>query len=584
MPEVITSNLDLWSTALLNKSTAGRGSNGRQVAYGIKKLRELILELAVHGKLVPQEPTDEPASVLLTRILEENARLLQEKGRKTIEVPKITEGEIKFELPIGWEYVRNSNLFRLRKGKKPKNISESQIGLPYLDIEALDRGNILRFTDDDKCPRATEEDLLVVCDGSRSGLVLDGKNGVIGSTLAVIDTPEFIQPFIKLLFIESYERLNSTMKGAAIPHLDNNSLLFEIVGLPPLKEQHRIVAKVDELMALCDQLEQQQTHSIAAHQTLVETVLATLVCPTAMDDVQDVQVSRKAGMPGATGGSEENAGVIFFNHFDTLFTTDHSIDQLKQTILQLAVTGKLVPQDPIDEPASMLLEKIAEEKARLVKEGKIKKEKPLPALKGDGKPFELPKGWAWSRLPEIGELARGKSKHRPRNDPKLYSNGTIPMVQTGDVSRADPFISSHTALYNEIGLSQSRLWPKGAMCITIAANIAETGILAFDACFPDSVVGFIPFDEGIDVKYFEYFMRTAKSHLEDFAPSTAQKNINLDILGQLLVPLPPARELGRIVAKVDELMALCDEFKARLADTQTTQIHLADAIVEQAVA
>ena len=121
------------------------------------------------------------------------------------------------------------------------------------------------------------------------------------------------------------------------------------------------------------------------------------------------------------------------------------------------------------------------------------------------------------------------------------------------------------------------------MCITIAANIAETGILAFDACFPDSVVGFIPFDEGIDVKYFEYFMRTAKSHLEDFAPSTAQKNINLDILGQLLVPLPPARELGCIVAKVDELMALCDSLKARLAEAQTTQLHLADAIVAQAV-
>jgi type I restriction enzyme S subunit len=122
------------------------------------------------------------------------------------------------------------------------------------------------------------------------------------------------------------------------------------------------------------------------------------------------------------------------------------------------------------------------------------------------------------------------------------------------------------------------------MCITIAANIAETGILAFDACFPDSVVGFIPFEENIDVKYFEYFIRTAKSHLEDYAPSTAQKNINLDILGQLLVPLPPAKELRRIVAKVDEFMALSDALKARLADAQTTQIRLADTIVEKAVA
>lgn len=158
------------------------------------------------------------------------------------------------------------------------------------------------------------------------------------------------------------------------------------------------------------------------------------------------------------------------------------------------------------------------------------------------------------------------------------------MVQTGDVSKADPLISTCTALYNQNGLNQSRLWPKGTMCITIAANIADTGILAFDACFPDSVVGFIPFEDDLSVRYFEYFIRTAKGHLEDYAPSTAQKNINLDILGQLLVPLPPAKELKRIVAKVDELMALCEALKARFAEAQTTKIDLADAIVKQAVA
>ena len=115
------------------------------------------------------------------------------------------------------------------------------------------------------------------------------------------------------------------------------------------------------------------------------------------------------------------------------------------------------------------------------------------------------------------------------------------MVQTGDVSKADPVITTYTGLYNETGLSQSRLWPKGTLCITIAANIAETGILGFDSCFPDSVVGFIPHDSSINVGYFDYFIRTAKDHLEEFAPSTAQKNINLEILGNLLVPLPPKK-------------------------------------------
>lgn len=210
MPKVIIDKLDLWSSALLTKSTAGRGSNNKLEAYGIKKLRELILELAVRGKLVPQDPNDEPANVLLERVLKENAQLPLKKGRKSSDSPEITGGDISFELPQGWVYVRNGSLFSLRKGKKPKNISESPIGLPYLDIEALDRGNVLRFTDDETCPRATEKDILVVCDGSRSGLVLDGKSGVIGSTLAVIDTPRMIQPFVKLIFRESYERLNST--------------------------------------------------------------------------------------------------------------------------------------------------------------------------------------------------------------------------------------------------------------------------------------------------------------------------------------------------------------------------------------
>jgi type I restriction enzyme S subunit len=133
-------------------------------------------------------------------------------------------------------------------------------------------------------------------------------------------------------------------------------------------------------------------------------------------------------------------------------------------------------------------------------------------------------------------------------------------------------------------VEQSRLWPAGTMCITIAANIADSATLGFDACFPDSVVGFIPELPELDVRYFEFFLRTAKSHLEDFAPSTAQKNINLEILGLLSVPLPPAKEIRRIVAKVDQLMALCDQLKARVNQARQLNEQLASTLVEQAVA
>lgn len=157
------------------------------------------------------------------------------------------------------------------------------------------------------------------------------------------------------------------------------------------------------------------------------------------------------------------------------------------------------------------------------------------------------------------------------------------MVQTGDVARANGVVKTYTALYNEKGLSQSRLWPKGTLCITIAANIADSSILEFDACFPDSIVGLIPSVLINSARYFDYFVRTAKSNLLTFAPSTAQKNINLGILETVRVPLPPAKEIGRIVAKVDELMALCDTLKARLKDAQTTQVHLANAIIERII-
>ncbi len=196
-------------------------------------------------------------------------------------------------------------------------------------------------------------------------------------------------------------------------------------------------------------------------------------------------------------------------------------------------------------------------------------------------PFELPSGWSWSRFPELGEFGRGKSKHRPHNDRSLFVGGNHRLVQTGDVARANGTIQTYSGLYNDVGLAQSKMWPAGTLCITIAANIADSGILKFNACFPDSVVGFNPASPIPSVHYFEYFMRTAKEDLEQFAPATAQKNINLGILEQVLIPLPPLAEQRRIVAKVDQLMALVDQLETQLADSRTVAANLLDALVAE---
>ncbi len=201
----------------------------------------------------------------------------------------------------------------------------------------------------------------------------------------------------------------------------------------------------------------------------------------------------------------------------------------------------------------------------MVLNGEMKRPKPLPEINLIDAPFELPRGWAWARFPEVGLFGRGKSKHRPRNDPKLFNPGIYPLVQTGEVARANGVISEYHSKYSDIGLAQSKLWPKGTLCITIAANIADAAILGFDACFPDSVVGFVPASEIRDeVEYFLLFMKTARERLLAFAPSTAQKNINLEILQSVLIPVPPKGEIKRILSRINEINALCD----RLVNTR----------------
>jgi type I restriction enzyme, S subunit len=395
----------------------GRGSNGKQTAYGIKKLRELILELAVRGKLVPQNPNDKPASELLKRIQAEKAKLIVgDKIMKEKAVPSITQDEILFEIPLGWEWVKLDDIGSTFIGLtySPKDISDS--GTPVLRSSNIQNGKIdltdlVRVEGNIKSNLFVDEGDLLICsrNGSKS---LVGKTAMIknlnepmvfGAFMAIYKSPF---NFYVEVFLNSpvFRKFLDGVATTTINQITQNNLKTTLTPLPPLEEQHRIVAKVDELMALCDQLEQQQTDSNAAHQTLVETLLGTL-----------------------THSADQNefatAWQRIAEHFDTLFTTEHSIDQLKQTILQLSVMGKLVPQDPNDEPASVLLKKIADEKARLVREGKIKKQELLPFITDEEKGFELLVGWEFVRLGDItNKIGSGST---PRGGESAYVDSGI---------------------------------------------------------------------------------------------------------------------------------------------------------------
>ena len=276
-----------------------------------------------------------------------------------------------------------------------------------------------------------------------------------------------------------------------------------------------------------------------------------------------------------------------FSHIDAgiaaLNKAKQLLKQYRQSVLKAAVTGELTKQWRKDnkdklEPASQLLDRILQERrqkweAKQLEQFKAKGKEPKddkwkgkykePTAADIGNLPEIPAEWVWATLPQLGELNRGKSKHRPRNDPSLYG-GEYPFVQTGDVRAANTWLKEYSQTYSDKGLSQSRLWEKGTMCITIAANIADTAILDFKACFPDSVVGFVPLNESVNVEVIEFFVRTVKSNLEKYAPATAQKNINLAILESVAMPLLPVKEQAAIINMLKYKMSMADRLDDEL--------------------
>lgn len=531
---------------------------------GIAQLRDLVLNLAVRGQLVPQHPSDEPATALRDRIAQERAKLVEQKGvRKPKALPPVSPEEEPFELPEAWTWMRLGEIASIFSGnsipaaKKAAVYAKVEEGHPYIatkdvgygrDELAYENGVRIPFSEP-KFVVAEPGAVLVCSEGGSAGRKLGIVRRAVcfGNKLIANQAYAGVVPEYLFYFCQSppfgaafRTRMTGIIGGIAL----GKFVTIEF-PLPPLKEQHRIVARVDELMALLDRLEEAKEARDATRAQLRDAALAAL---QDANDAEEVKI----------------AWSRIADHLHDLSIEPADIPQFRQTVLRLAVRGRLVPQSPTCESADVLLKQAKATRAQLAKDRKLRKPKNPRPLDETPKPFDLPSGWQWCRFTDVGELARGRSKHRPRNDPALYEGGTIPMVQTGDVARACGTVTTHTALYNEKGLEQSRFWPAGTMCITIAANIADSALLGFDACFPDSVVGFEPFAPFQDARYFEYFMRTARSALQDFAPATAQKNINLAILDELLIPLPPLEELESIVAKVDGLMALLDRLEGTL--------------------
>jgi type I restriction enzyme S subunit len=574
--DVITNNLDLLTSALTTKSSTGRGSNGKREAYGIKKLRELILELAVRGKLVPQDPNAEPASVLLERIEKKKARLVKEGVLRQRPLPEITSDEVHFSLRNGWAWTRLGAVtnYGVTDKAEPKDVNEDTWVLELEDVEK-ETSKILQKSRFGKKPFLSSKNRF------SSGDVIYGKlrpyldkvlvadeDGVCTTEMVPVRGYMDIYPFYIRLVMKTPDFIkyaNDSTHGMNLPRLGTDKARMALFPLPPYVEQQRIVAKVDELMALCDQLEQQQTHSIDAHQTLVETLLGTLTRVKSRQELNE-------------------AWYRIANHFGTLFTTEHSIDQLKQVILQLAIMGKLVPQDPNAEPASVLLVKIAREKERLIRKGKIKKQRRLPEISDDEKLFDLPSGWVWARLQDVIDVRDGT------HDSPRYVLGpdTYPLVTSKNFSEGDIDFDGARRISSEDHreISKRSLVEKYDILFSmIGGNLGNQVMVKDDRPFSvKNVALFKYYSRELTSPFFiKRYMEHLALDLQEKAIGGAQPFVSLGFLRNLVFALPPTEEQQRIVAKVDELMALCNALKACLADAQTIQISLADAIVEQAV-
>ncbi|QPG62685.1 restriction endonuclease subunit S [Pseudomonas sp. BIGb0427] len=556
---------------------------------GIKKLRELILELAVRGKLVPQDPGDGPASELLKRIAEEKARLVAKgKIKKQKPQPEITDEEKPFQLPTGWEWVRlDSLLKKIGAGSTPLGGKQAYVanGVKFLRSQNV-WSEGLRLNEVAFIPEETHQkmsgthveagDLLFNITGASIGrcaaVPADFDTGNVSQHVTIIrPVSGAIQPFLHTALISQLvqQTVMDVQVGVSREGLSIGKLAQFLIPFPPEVEQHRIVAKVDELMALCDRLEARQADADSAHVQLVQALLGSL---TQASDAEDFAQSWQR----------------LAEHFHTLFTTESSIDALKQTLLQLAVMGKLVPQNPSDEPASELLKRIAEEKARLVTEGKLRKPKARLEISEEEMAFNLPRGWQWVRKADVFNFLNGyafKSEWFQHKGIRLLRNINVAHGEV-DWEESACITEEQAADYEAFSLEEDDV------VLTLDRPIISTGLKYavvrrndLPCLLLQRVAKISPYAASVTVGYLTTWLKSSFFvGAIDPGRSNGVPHISTTQVASMLFALPPLAEQHRIVAKVDQLMALCDQLKARLNQARQVHEHLASALVEQAVA
>ena len=474
-----------------------------------EQLRASILQQAMEGKLVKQDPNDEPASILLEKITKEKARLIKEKKiKRTKKLPEVTDDEKPFEIPDSWEWVRLSEIGSWGAGATPSRSHPEYYGgnIPWLKTGDLNDGIVNETTEtitEDGVENSSVKinkagNVLIAMYGATIGkLGIAGKSMTTNQACCGCDIFEGVYNWYLFYYLLAMRAtLVSMGAGGAQPNISKTKIEHFPFPLPPLAEQKRIVAKIDQIMPLVDE---------------------------------------------------------YAEAYDKLKKLDDGFnDKLKQSLLQYAMEGKLVKQDPNDEPASVLLEKIAEEKARLIREKKIKRTKKLPEVTDDEKPFEIPDSWEWVRLSEIGSWGAGATPSRSHPE---YYGGNIPWLKTGDLN--DGIVNETTETITEDGVENSSVKINKAGNVLIAmygATIGKLGIAGKSMTTNQACCGCDIF-EGVYNWYLFYYLLAMRATLVSMGAGGAQPNISKTKIEHFPFPLPPLAEQKRIVAKLDQLTA-----------------------------
>ncbi|MFD2365480.1 restriction endonuclease subunit S [Pseudoduganella sp. GCM10020061] len=553
---------------------------------GVQKLRGLILELAVRGKLALQDPQDEPASDLLKRIARERARLEANGVRKKNKETLLSDSDAEpFELPRGWALTNLASIALIN----PRNAADDSVGASFVPMAMIGnrfdgshqqelrkwgevKQGFTHFAEGDigvaKITPCFENSKACVFAGLQNGIGAGTTELHIIRPFAQTLEPRYVLAYLKApMFLAAGE---TKMTGTAgQKRLPKDFLESNPFPLPPLAEQRRIVAKADELMALCDRLEAEQAHAESAQAKLVDTLLGTLTQST---DAADLVANWQR----------------LAQHFDILFTTESSLEALKQTILQLAIMGKLVPQDSNDEPAIDLLKQIAQERAQLVHIGKIRAPKSLDRISASETTFSAPAGWEWVKLGSVVELINGdRSKNYPNREE--YVPTGVPWINTGHIQPDGTLatVGMHYITREKFdSLRSGKIEQHDLVYCLRGATFGKTAFVTpySEGAIASSLVIVRPYLPALRRFLFLYLTSPfGRSQIFRFDNGSAQPNLSANSVTLFALAIPPLAEQHRIVAKVDELMALCDRLKGDLAQSRNRQARLASTLIETAL-